>query len=108
MMKKNVSVKELRDYCSRHRPQQILFCTENQPWYRVADPCKLKLSFPIMLIYENPNLICLRSSTNTLCIDRIKNAEIDSDISPLGTVLTVNCGSRERTEPEISYKLIVS
>lgn len=33
-MKKRVSVRELKEYCSRNKPQQVLFCTENQEWYR--------------------------------------------------------------------------
>lgn len=28
-MKKRVSVRELKEYCSRNKPQQVLFCTEN-------------------------------------------------------------------------------
>lgn len=64
--------------------------------------------FPIMLICENPNLICLKSETNTMCIDRIKFAEINSDTSVLGTVLTVSCGNMKATEPEKTYTLIFS
>ena len=90
-MKKRVSVRELKEYCSRNKPQQVLFCTENQEWYRVADPCKLRLSFPIML-----------------CIDRIKFAEINSDTSALGTVLTVSCGNMKAAESEKTYTLIFS
>ena len=32
-MKKIVSVKELKEYCENHKPQQISFYTENQSWY---------------------------------------------------------------------------
>lgn len=107
-MKKRVSVRELKEYCSRNKPQQVLFCTENQEWYRVADPCKIRLSFPIMLICENPNLICLKSETSTMCIDRIKFAEINSDANPLGTILTVSCGNMKAAEAEKTYTLIFS
>ena len=107
-MKKRISVRELREYCSKNKPQQVFFCTENQEWYRVADPCKLRLTFPIMLICENPNLICLKSETNTMCIDRVKFAEINSDMSALGTVLTVSCGNMKSAEPEKTYTLIFS
>lgn len=66
------------------------------------------MEFPIMLICENPNLICLKSETNTMCIDRIKFAEINSDTSALGTVLTVSCGNMKASEPEKTYTLIFS
>ena len=91
-MKKIVSVKELKEYCENHKPQQISFYTENQSWYCVSDPCKFKLSFPIMLIYENPNLICLKSGANTLTV--------------IGTVFTVFCGGRNDKEQEITYTLL--
>lgn len=107
-MKKRVSMRELKEYCSQNKPQQVLFCTEDQEWYCVADPCKLRLSFPIMLICENPNLICLKSETNIMCIDRIKFAEINSEMSVLGTVLKVSCGSMKAAEPEKTYTLIFS
>lgn len=108
MGSKRVSVNELKKYYSIHKPKRVTFCTENQDWYRVADPCKLSLSFQIMLICENPSLICLKSDMSTMCIDRVKNIEIDDDISSLGTILTVNCGDNVTNITDKIYKLIVS
>ena len=97
-MKKIVSVKELKEYCENHKPQQISFYTENQSWYCVSDPCKFKLSFPVMLICENPNMICLKSGANTLCFDRVRCVEIDTEMTVIGTVFTVFCGGRNDKE----------
>lgn len=107
-MKKMVTVKELKEYCKRHKLQQISFRSENQSWYRVSDPCKINLSFAIMLIYENPNLICLKSGANTLAFDRVKRVEIDTGLSVLGTVFTVFCGDETAGEHEFTYALIAS
>ena len=107
-MKKTVSVKELKEYCETHKPQQIYFYTENQNWYRVSDPCKFRLSFPVMLIYENPNLICLKSGTATVCFDRVRCVEIDTEITVIGTVFTVFCGNKDSEGYEMTYTLLTS
>lgn len=105
-MRKQVSVKELREYCERNKPHQITYYSENQTWYRVSDPCKLRMHFPIMLICENPNLICLKSGTSTVCFDRVKFAEIDTGATVLGTVVTLFCGGSGVADPEMTYTLI--
>lgn len=107
-MKKTVSIKELREYYECNKPQSVQFYTENQKWYRVSDPCKVRMSFPIMLIYENPNLICLRSGADTLSFDRVKFAEIDTEATVLGTLVTLFCGGLGKSEHDIAYTLIVT
>ncbi len=107
-MRKRVSVKELKEYCERNKPKQVTYYSENQDWYRVSDPCKLRMHFPIMLICENPSLICLKSGTSTICFDRVCSVEIDTETTVLGTILTVYCGCSGAKEPEITYKLIAA
>ena len=107
-MKKIVSVKELKEYCENHKPQQVSFYTENQSWSRASDPCKIKMSFPIMLICENPNLICLKSGANTLSFDRVKFVEIDTESTVLGTLITVFCGEFGKSGYDITYTLIAA
>lgn len=107
-MKKTMSVGEFKSYCEANRPQYILFYTENQSWYCVSDPCKIKMSFPIMLICENPNIICLKSGNNTLSIDRVKAVKIDTDSSVLGTIITAFCGNADMDGYEIAYTLVAA
>ena len=57
---------------------------------------------------ENPNLICLKSSGNTLSFDRVKSIEVDTDASILGTVITIFCGDFNTAEHDITYKLVVA
>lgn len=105
-MKKTVSVRELKEYYDLNKPHYVLFQTENQDWYKTSEPCKLRMSFPIMLICENPNLICLKSGANTLSIDRVKCVEIDTSATVLGTVLKVFCGDFNSDGYDITYTLI--
>lgn len=107
-MKKIISVKEFKDYCDKNKPRSIIYQTENQKWYQVSDPCKAKMSFPIMLICENPNLICLKSEANTLSFDRVKCIEVDTESTVLGTLITVFCGEFETNDHDITYTLIVA
>lgn len=108
-MKKKVTVRELMDYYSRNKPNEISFSSENQPWYRVSDPCKVQCTFQVMVIYENPNLVCLKSGNNTICFDRIKFAEVDTEASILGTVLRLFCESPVgAAEADKSYILVVA
>lgn len=107
-MKKQVSVKELKEYYEMKKPRQVTYYSENQDWYCVSDPCKLRMHFPIMLICENPSLICLKSGASTICFDRVLFVEIDTETTILGTILTVYCGGTGSKEPEITYKLIAA
>lgn len=108
-MKKKLTISELKDYYARNQPREISFWTENQPWYHVSDPCKFRCTFPIMMIYENPNLVCLKSGSNTLAFDSVRFAEIDTETTALGVVLTLFCkNASSLTEEDTSYILIVA
>ncbi len=100
-----MSVYELKKYCAEHKPQKISYNTENQSWYRVSDPCKIDLTFQNMMVFENPNLVCLKSGSNMLYFDRVHHAEIDTD-EHFWTVFTIFCGEFGKQAPEITYKLI--
>lgn len=107
-MKKIVSVRELQEYVVHHKINSVSFYTENQRWYRASDPCKIRMAFPIMLIRENPNLICLKSGMHSISFDRVKSIEIDTDATILGTVLTVFCGDFDSEGYETTYTLIAA
>lgn len=107
-MKKTVSVRELQEYIAHHKISSVLFYTENQRWYRASDPCKIRMAFPIMLIRENPNLICLKSGVHSISFDRVKSVEIDTDATVLGTVLTVFCGDFDSDGYDATYTLIAA
>jgi hypothetical protein len=100
-MKKKMLVRELKEYCSKHKLNGVLFDSYNQDWYHVSNPVKIKMCFSIMLIYENPNLICLKSKECTMSIDQVECVEIDTEEAALGVLLQVHC-------PNITYTLIMS
>ena len=108
MIKKKITVGELKSYYASKKLSTVRFSTENQKWYRVSDPCKVNLSFSAMLITENPNLICLKSGVNTICFDRVKFVEIDTESSVLGTIITLFCGDFGSNDYDITYRLVAA
>lgn len=106
-MKNRMSVRELKAYCTDHAVNEVLFSTENQRWYQTSDPCKVQMNFKIMLIGETPNLVCLKSEAGSICFDRVRFVEVDTDITVLGTVLYLYCGGKSAASPEITYTLII-
>lgn len=107
-MKKKMSVGELKRYYENRRPKQILFCTANQAWHKVDDPMKIAMSFTSMAMACNPNVICLKSGENMVWFERVKNITVDSDRTPLGTVLDIVCGDSVDRGNDIHYTVITS
>lgn len=108
-MKKQVSVRELKDFCERNPPNQVTYYTENQTYYNASnDLCKLRLHFQVVLIYENPNLVCLKSGASSVCFNGVRFAEIDTESTVLGTILTLYCGNSKASKGAETYTLILS
>lgn len=104
-MRRQVSVKELKKYCEKNTPRQVTYYSENQDWHQISDPCRLRMHFQDILVYENPNLVCLKSGTNTLCFNKVRFVEIDTEASILGTILTLYCGD---SPVKKTYKIVAA
>lgn len=100
---------EFRRYLAGHKPERIIFATENQDWFSVLDPCKVEMVFTIMLISEAPNIITMRNSLNdTMFFDRVKAVEVDEKASILGTIFRVRCGTYKTERGDKVYTLIAA
>lgn len=105
-MKKNYTINEFKEYCDKNKPKSIIYLSENQTRDWVSDTCKINICFPIILIFENPNIVCLKLGTNIMCFDLVKSVDIDSDSYDLGTVVSLNCGlNNEKGERKV-YTLV--
>ena len=91
-MKKQVSVRELKDFCERNSLNQITYYTENQTCDTAGGLCKLRL----------------HSGMNSVCFNGVKFAEIDTESTVLGTILTLYCGNSRASKPTVTYTLILS
>lgn len=107
-MKKQITVRELKEYCERNPPNQVTYYSENQDHRKSAGPCKLRLHFQVVLIYENPNQVCLKSGASSVCFNQVIFAEIDTESTVLGTILTLYCGNSRASRSKTAYTLIMS
>lgn len=108
IMKRIMSVGDLKRYYEGHNPKRILFCTENQSWGRVENPMRVSLAFTSMIMACNPNVICLKNGENTIRFERVKSVIVDADRSVLGTVLDIVCGDNSSNENDIHYTIITT
>lgn len=105
-MKKMVSVKELREFCDQNKPQNIGFYSVNQEWWSASDPCIMQFNFSEIIVLENPNMICLKNSTNMMNLSMVQKVEIDTETTVIGTVFKIYCGGGTRKKK--AYTLLIN
>ena len=101
-MKVRLSVKELRNYFERRNQFTVIFNSENQEWYWVADPLKIRMVFSKVKVLENPNIVYLIDGNNSIGLTQVSHAEIDNCCCVLGYVLRIICKCGD------TYTLVVS
>ena len=101
-MKVRLSVKELRNYFERRNQFTVIFTSENQEWYWVADPLKIRMVFSKVKVLENPNIVYLIDGNNSIGLTQVSHAEIDNCCCVLGDVLRITCKCGD------TYTLVVS
>lgn len=62
MKRKRMTIHEFKGYISGIEVKQISLLTAIQDWYDPASPVQLKLSFPEITVFENPDAIYLSDS----------------------------------------------
>jgi len=98
----------LQEYLATHNHAKFSFLSENQAWYDVSVPLKLKLSFKNMLISENPGMVFMQSECGSLYIDRVKSVKYIEGKSILGTIITITCGQAKTFHGDIVYTILAS
>ena len=101
-MKVRLSVKELRNYFERRNQFTVIFNSENQEWYWVADPLKIRMVFSKVKVLENPNIVYLIDGNNSIGLTQVSHAEIDNCCCVLGDALRIICKCGD------TYTLVVS
>jgi len=98
--------KALQDYLAKHKPKEFILWSENQNGYDIADPCKLNLSFEIMLTSENPRMICLKDGSNSVHFTHVKSVECIENSSVLGTIINIVCRNPSVARGDVSYTVL--
>lgn len=98
-----MTVRGFKEYIeSKTHIRKVVFWTENQEGYSVANPCKIRMAFHDILVCDNPNVVCLRDMSNTITFDRVNEIVLDEKSSALGDIVTVICG-----DGECRYTLVI-
>lgn len=98
-------VSEFKEYLNEHKPSKIIFMSESQNEYDIADPLVLSLTFSSILVGQNPNVIYMTDGVNSLRINMIKGFRLRRSISSPCTEVDVLCRDRKG---EKTYTLLVS
>lgn len=102
-----MTVYELQSFLKQHRPRQVVFLSDNQPWDSIGLPLRLHLSFPVILTALNPNAILLKNGVNTLSMNNVTNVEKCDGPAGFGTVLNIFCRNYADGADEVCYTLIL-
>lgn len=98
-----MTVREFKEYIDgKPHIEKVIFWSENQDDYDIMNPCILRMSFPVITVWENPNLICLKDGENAIAFCGVTEIQMDSESSVLGDIVTVICGDGEYT-----YTLVI-
>ena len=65
-------VSEFKEYLKEHKPNKIIFMSERQNEYDIADPLVMSLTISSLLVGQNPNVIYMTDGINSLRLNMIK------------------------------------
>lgn len=98
-------IAEFKKFLSEKQPRKIIFMSENQDDFDVADPFVLSVAFSSIFVGENPNVVYITDGANSVRLNMVKRIKVQSESSVIGTEVKVSCLGRER---EKTYTLLVS
>ena len=98
-------VSEFKEYLKEYKPNKIIFMSERQNEYDIADPLVLSLTFSSILVGQNPNVIYMTDGINSLRLNMIKGLRLRKSASSPCAEVDVLCRSREGDK---MYTLLVS
>ena len=88
-------VSEFKEYLKERKPNKIIFMSERQNEYDIADPLVLSLTFSSILVGQNPNVIYMTDGINSLRLNMIKGLRLRKSASSPCAEVDVLCRSRE-------------
>ncbi len=100
-------IKEFKEFVERYKPTKILFLSDEQKSYMVADPCIMELCFTSVLTYENPNIIYLTGGASSMRFNRVKFVEFSEEPAPDGVRVKIYCLDNRQKSGESTYTLLM-
>lgn len=104
---KNISMLKFRKMCEDAAPSVYSFDIRNQQSSDLFQSIELTSVFTDMSMMFNPNRICLRNSSGTICFNRVKSVNYYDESHAFGMVFGIVCGSGLNDGQDVIYKIIV-
>lgn len=100
-------IKEFKEFVERYKPTKILFLSDEQKSYMVADPCIMELCFTSVLTYENPNIIYLTGGASSMRFNRVKFVEFPKESTPDSVRVKIYCLDSRQKSGESTYTIVL-
>ena len=106
MTMKNISMLKFKKMCEEYGPSIFSFDIQNQ------DSCflqsiELTSVFTEMSMMFNPNRICLKNNSGTICFNRVKSINYYDESQAFGMVFGIVCDNGLINSDDVVYKIIV-
>ena len=102
-----LNILEFNRYIQDHKPQKIIYKTELQRGYSVADTLRVDASFDTILISINPAIVFLKASTQSIRVNRVKQVLVEEKLGNSEKIFTIICGDKSNSRNDILHKFAV-
>lgn len=102
----NISMLKFKKMCEEHGPSVFSFDLRNQNSC-LFQSIELTSVFTEMSMMFNPNRICLKGNSGTICFNRVKSINYYDESQAFGMVFGIVCGSGFASSDDVVYKIIV-
>lgn len=103
-----ISMLQLRKMCEAVAPVVYSFDMANQ---KTADFSSVQMTavFPTITMMFNPNRICLKNESGTICFNRVKSITHYDDAATCGMLFGIVCGNApdHSNKADCEYKIFV-
>ena len=100
-----ISMLKFKKICENAYPIEFSFSICNQQTQELRS-IELTSTYQKMSIMFNPNRICLKNESGTICFNRVKEIKYYDESQAFGMVFGIVCGNGLSNDGETVYKII--
>ena len=104
---KKISVREFKEYCSKHEYHNFVLDSSNQIGTNFPLFFNYNIVFDHIVVWSNPNTIILTNKCGAMRIHMVKYIKLSTKKSALGRVITVVYGDYNNPDDENYYVFII-
>lgn len=100
-----LSMINFKKMCRNIAPTTFIFDTENQPG-GASSNMKMVSAYSDVIFMLNPNRICFKNDSGTLCLNRVKSIKYHDDSESVGKIFSIVCGNLQSDEADVTYTFV--